>query len=198
MYKNRPHGFAARAVSRCCGVARFASYRRRRLRSIGRASETGSSAAPELEATEWSAVSINPHDYGIDDDALNAVYLPDFAAYPLDKLCAYCLYTDGAGAEGSYDELYQRFIEAPKTVVTYLSLMGGSAARGGAAGDETAASELCRAIASTQVYIYGTTDDFSSAMRECKSVYTSGGAAAVLQMLQDEYDSAVKSSSGKK
>ena len=54
------------------------------------------------ERVDWLVISLDPEDYGIvyDIDHMN---VRDF---PLAKLCVYCLYADGAYAEGAPDEVY--------------------------------------------------------------------------------------------
>lgn len=69
-------------------------------------------------------VSIDPTDYGITAEELAANPLPDFDAMSLEALGAYALHTDGAGAEGSFSEFYDRFLADPITVLEYLSSLG--------------------------------------------------------------------------
>ena len=70
------------------------------------------------ETPVWSMVSTAPEDFGITYDDLT-----DLDGYPLDKLAAYCLGADGVFAEDGFDQLYCRFVEAPRTWVTYVSLL---------------------------------------------------------------------------
>lgn len=141
---------------------------------------------PDYETTDWDACSIQPSDYGITDEMLSFMDMPDFSQLSLAALCAYALHTDGAGAEGSFDELYQRFMEAPHTVLNYLALLGDQAARGGDDGT-TAAEALCRAIASADVVWYDSTQAFADILETCKAIYPSGRVASLLTSLETEH-----------
>ena len=145
----------------------------------------------DFEDTSWKAVSIDPKDYGITDDALKSVSLPEFHDYTLGELTAYYLHTDGAGAEGSSEVLYERFMAAPNTVLTYLALIGDQKARGGPSGNDTAADELCRAIALADVVWHDATEEFDQILVKYKSVYPDGRIAGILKRLEDERQAAI-------
>ena len=141
----------------------------------------------DFSASE-SSVSIDPADYGITEAMLWSIEMPGFSTLSLEALGAYVLHTDGAGAESSGDELYQRFINNPDAVLHYIASLGDVKARG----EDTAATELCREIAAADVFWYGGTTDFTEILREFPTLYPDGPIAAVLEVLETEYDSMIK------
>ena len=149
------------------------------------------SLSPEYEIVDWNVVSINPSDYGITYEMLTFIEPPNFSEFTLAKLCAYHLYTDGAGAEGSGDTLYKRFMDAPTKVLNYFALIGDQVARGGQSGNETAVRELCREIASADVFWYGNTQEFSSIIKQYQEIYPRGNISEILTSLQEEHDAAI-------
>ena len=79
----------------------------------------------ELEETDWQAVSIDAGDFGMTEQPIgDPGSYGGSASLPLDKLIAFALASDGAASEDLFDELRQRFLEAPNTVLIYLTLMG--------------------------------------------------------------------------
>lgn len=146
----------------------------------------------DYESVEWNAVSIEPKDYGITEEMLSCEEMPDFSQLTLAALCAYYLHTDGAGAEGSGDTLYERFMEAPNIVLNYFALIGNQIARGGATGNESAVTELCRTIASADVAWHDTTEEFSLIIKQYQEIYPEGRIAEILSSLQEEHDAAIK------
>ena len=145
------------------------------------------SSATNAEPT-LPVVSIDPADYGITEAMLSSLEMPDFSALSLEALGAYFLHTDGAGAEGSGDELHQRFINNPDAVLHYIASLEDVKARG----EDTAAAELCREIASADVFRYGGTADFTEILREFPALYPDGSIAAVLEVLEAEYNAAME------
>lgn len=145
----------------------------------------------ELEQISWQVVSTEPEDYGIPPSYFSSSYDCDFTEYPLDKLIAYYLHSDGAGAEGSSSELYQRFMEAPNTVLIYFALIGDQEGRDNVDGRRTAVEELCEAIAAAHVFWYDNTTEFTDILEEYKQIYSSGQIADILAILQTEYDAAI-------
>ena len=145
------------------------------------------SSATNTEPTR-PLVSIDPADYGITEAMLSSAEMPDFSALSLEALGAYFLHTDGAGAEGSGDELYKRFINNPDALLHYIASLGDVKARG----ENAAATELCREIAAADVFWYGGTTDFTEILREFPALYPDGPIAAVLEVLETEYDSMMK------
>ena len=141
----------------------------------------------DFSASE-SSVSIDPADYGITEAMLSSEDMPDFSALSLEALGAYFLHTDGAGAEGSGDELYKRFINNPDALLHYIASLGDVKARG----EDTAATELCREIASADVFWYGRTPEFTEILNEYSALYPDGPIAVLLEILETEYGAAVE------
>ena len=140
-----------------------------------------------LDNDNAAPVSIDPADYGITPEMLASIDMPDFSALSLEALGAYDLHTDGAGAEGSGDELYQRFMNNPDAVLHYIASLGDVKARG-----ENAATELCREIADADVFWYGRTPEFTEILNEYSALYPDGPIAALLEILETEYGAAVE------
>ena len=81
------------------------------------------------EETEPVGTDIfDPAQYGITEGQLKLTDgdLPRFSEMSLPALVSYYLHTDGAGAEGSSDELYRRFMTDPGEIIEYLGLYGSS------------------------------------------------------------------------
>lgn len=157
-------------------------------------SDDMTSSSQKTENYSWQVVSMAPEDYGIvyDDDTA----LTGWGDYPLDKLCAYYLGSDGAYAEGSGDELYRRFMDAPNTVLNYLALIGEQTVPISNNGSTASAlTLLCRNIAGADVAWYGNTDEFSQIMKQYQKIYTTGKVADVLACLQEEHDASIKRNS---
>lgn len=149
-------------------------------------------AETNIEDAVWNAVSIDPNDYGITQDELASIDLPDFSQYTLAELITYYLYTDGAGAEGSSEELYQRFMKDPNTVLCYLAMMGDQKARGGTSGTDTAAEEICSTIAGVVVAWYNTTEEFAEIIENYQTVYPDGQVYEVLVCMQNKLEAAIQ------
>lgn len=148
-------------------------------------------SSAEYETVDWNVVSIEPEDYGITDEMLSFIEDPHFSEYTLAELCAYDLHTDGAGAEGAGDELYQRFMQAPNTVLNFLALIGDQIAGGGRTGDETAVTELCREIATADVAWHGNTEEFNEILNRFQETYSTGRISELLTILQEEHDASI-------
>lgn len=146
----------------------------------------------DFEDISWGVVSIDPEDYGITGDQLACVSMPDFSEYILGELIAYYLYTDGAGSEGSAEVLYERFMEAPNTVLTYMALIGDQKARGGPSGNDTAVVELSRAIALADVCWHDVADEFSEILEKYQSIYPDGRVADILGCIEKEREAAIE------
>jgi hypothetical protein len=145
--------------------------------------EQSNETTVDFESPNWQVVSIASEDYGIVYDDI-----ADYRDYPLDKLVAYFLGSDGAYAEGSGDELYKRFVEAPNTVLTYIALIGDVTIRN----DIPARTVLCREIASADVFWYDATDDFNAILEQYEEIYPSGRIADILACLKEEYNAAIE------
>lgn len=82
---------------------------------------------PELEETDWEALSTDAAAFGLSGgpDDPNFEYIFNHTdTVPLDQLVAFTLTADGL-SEGVTDELYHRFLEAPHKVLAYLVLLDG-------------------------------------------------------------------------
>lgn len=76
-------------------------------------------AMPELEKTDWPAVSTDAGTFDLEGSFQNPNFEYVFNhtdTVPLDQLIAFCLVADGA-SEGACEELRNRFLEAPNTVL---------------------------------------------------------------------------------
>ena len=137
-----------------------------------------------FEKVSWQVGSIEYNDYGIkySSDEMN------FKQYPLDKLVAYCLNSDGAYSEGSFNELYQRFLEAPNTVLTYIALVGDSITQGGI----PAKIALCKIIVSEDVFFYDITESFKTILEKLTAIHQSGSVADILSCMNEEYKLAIE------
>ena len=86
------------------------------------------SSQPELEETDWEALSTDAAAFGLSggpDDPNFEYIFSHMDTVPLDQLVAFTLTADGAYSEGATDELYHRFLEAPHKVMAYLVLLDG-------------------------------------------------------------------------
>ena len=126
------------------------------------------------ETPVWSMVSTAPEDFGITYDDLT-----DLDGYPLDKLAAYCLGADGVFAEDGFDQLYCRFVEAPRTWVTYVSLL-----------PEEEQKILCEHTALAAASWYADSNEFSENLDVLEKAYSSGAEEVVISMLRSEYENA--------
>ena len=98
------------------------------------------------------------------------------ASLPLDKLIAFALASDGAASEDLFDELRQRFLEAPNTVLIYLTLMGEQETSIAGWEPVPTAELVCQYIASTDAAMYGGTEEF-----------TQGRIAELLDVMEREH-----------
>lgn len=126
------------------------------------------------ETPAWSMVSTAPEDFGITYDDLTGL-----DGYPLDKLAAYCLGADGVFAEDGFDQLYCRFVEAPRTWVTYVSLL-----------PEEEQKVLCEHTALAAASWYADSNEFSENLDVLETAYSSGAEEVVVSLLQSEYENA--------
>ena len=142
----------------------------------------------DYESVDWLVISLDPEDYGIvyDIDHMN---VRDF---PLAKLCVYCLYADGAYAEGAHDELYRRFIEAPNTVLNFLAVLGDRTARG----ERPAAEELCRQAVLADVFWYDGTEELTAILKRYQEIYPQGRQGELLNLMQVELAAALERQAG--
>ena len=153
------------------------------------------SGFPELEETEWEAVSIDAEDYGIVQDPIGdpAVY-GGAASLSLGKLIACSLSSDGAAAENLSDELRKRFLEAPHTLLAYLVLMGDQRMD---YWDQPLASEvICRHIASADAAWYEGSEEFARTLSSCRERYPSGRIAELLDVMAQEHAASMERNHG--
>ena len=153
------------------------------------------SGFPELEETEWEAVSIDAEDYGIVQDPIGdpAVY-GGAASLSLGKLIACSLSSDGAAAENLSDELRKRFLEAPHTVLAYLVLMGNQRMD---YWDRPLASEvICRHIAAADATWYEGSEEFARTLSSCRERYPSGRIAELLDVMEQEHAASMERNHG--
>lgn len=140
--------------------------------------KAGGSAAPvkqpdwQSETPAWSMVSTDPSEFGIVYDEWN-----DLDGYALDKLAAYCLGADGIYAEEGFDQMYRRFVEAPHTWVTYVSLL-----------PDEKHSALCEHTGAAAAVWYGDSKAFSTALAVVEKSYPSGEERTVADMLRAGYE----------
>lgn len=118
----------------------------------------------------WQMVSTDPEDYGITYDEF-----PELDGWPLDKLAAYCLGSDGIYAEVGFDRLYHYFLEAPHTCVTYFSLIQ----------NEKQQEALCGHIAAADADWYGGTEDFKEILSKLDEAYPDGAEGRIVQLLKN-------------
>ena len=110
---------------------------------------------------------------------------------PLDKLIAFDLIAD-ALSEGSSDEIYRRFMEAPNAVLTFLSLVGDQTVELTGLGEVSAAEFTCRGIASVDVAWYGATPEFDAIIKEYRGYYPTGKIAELLDCMEEEHEAAIQ------
>ena len=148
----------------------------------------GTAEQNSADAETMETVSVNPKDYVITDAMLSGEESANVSQLSLEALGAYFLHTDEAMAESSGDELYQRFMRDPDAVLSYLAKLGDQTARG----NDTAATELCREIASADVFWYDATPEFSAILKECQERHASGQISELVKCLRVEYDAALE------
>ena len=144
---------------------------------------------PELEKTEWEAVSIDLESFGIsqtlNDERFEYIF-NHTNTVPLDQLIVFDLWGD-ALTEGSSEELRSRFLEAPDTVLAYLVLMGEQVVTLPGWEPMPAAEIVCRSIASADAAWHGGSEEFAATMASCRERYPSGRIAELLDVLEREH-----------
>ena len=145
------------------------------------------SGFPELEETEWQAVSIDLESFGLttgyDDERFMYIF-EHTGAVPLDQLIVFDLWGD-ALTEGSSEELRSRFLEAPDTVLAYLVLMGDQ--RVDYWDQPLAADVVCQNIATADAAWHGGSEEFAQTLASCRERYPSGRIAELLDVLEREH-----------
>ena len=132
----------------------------------------------EFENPSWQVMSINYEDYCIVYDLDE---MSDFDQFPLSKLVAYVLGSDGAHTEPSIDELYHRFMEAPNIVLFYIALID----------DISAKTMLCNLVAGVDVDWYGNTYSFNAILNQYEKNYKTGDIADVIRLLRDAHNASI-------
>ena len=147
------------------------------------------SGFPELEETEWEAVSIDLESFGIsqtlNDERFEYIF-NHTNTVPLDQLIVFDLWGD-ALTEGSSEELRSRFLEAPDTVLAYLVLMGEQVVTLPGWEPMPAAEIVCRSIASADAAWHGGSEEFAATMASCRERYPSGRIAELLDVIEQEH-----------
>lgn len=147
---------------------------------------------PELENTDWQAVSTDAVAFNLDGgiDNPNFEYVFNHTdTVPLDQLIAFDLAAD-ALSEGSSDELRSRFLEAPNKVLAYLVLMGDQQVDFW--DNPPAAEVICMSIASADAAWHGGSEEFAKTMETCRENYPSGPVAHLLDVMEAEHKASLE------
>ena len=154
------------------------------------------SGFPELEETEWEAVSVDLESFGLSvghDDERFMYIMGHTDTVPLDQLIVFDLWGD-ALTEGSSEELRSRFLEAPDTVLAYLVLMGDQ--RVDYWDQPLAADVICRSIATADAAWHGGSEEFAATMASCRERYPSGRIAELLDVMEQEHAASMERNHG--
>ena len=149
---------------------------------------------PPTETVEWDVTSVRLEDFGMEatrDDPKFEEVFNHTQTVPLDQLIAFDLAADALG-EGSSDEIYRRFMEAPNTVLNYLALMGTQTVEWGLDDEVCAAEMVCRGIASADVCWHGATHEFDQIVASYKAYYPDGRIAELLSIMEEEHLAALE------
>ena len=156
------------------------------------------SGFPELEETEWQAVSIDLDSFGLtrtlDDERFEYIF-NHTDTVPLDQLIVFDLWGD-ALTEGSSEELRSRFLEAPDTVLAYLVLMGDQIVTLPGWEPMPAAEIVCQSIASADAAWHGGSEEFAATMASCRERYPSGRVAELLDVMEREHAASMERNHG--
>lgn len=154
------------------------------------------SGFPELEETEWEAVSIDLESFGIsqtlNDERFEYIF-NHTNTVPLDQLIVFDLWGD-ALTEGSSEELRSRFLEAPDTVLAYLVLMGDQ--RVDYWDQPLAADTVCNSIATADAAWHGGSEEFAQTLAACRERYPSGRIAELLDVMEQEHAASMERNHG--
>jgi len=154
------------------------------------------SGFPELEETEWEAVSVDLESFGLSkgcDDERFMYIFEHTNTVPLDQLIVFDLWGD-ALTEGSSEELRSRFLEAPDTVLAYLVLMGDQ--RVDYWDQPLAADKICMSIATADAAWHGGSEEFAQTLAACRERYSSGRVAELLDVLEREHAASMERNHG--
>lgn len=173
------------------------------LSACGKIDETSSqqpeeipvqTSLPELEATDWQTLSTDANTFNLTGslDNPNFAYVFDHTNdVPLDQLVAFSLVADGA-SEGAHDELRNRFLEAPNTVLTYLVLLGDQVTELSGWEPTSTAELICGFIATADAAWHDGSEEFASTMAECRKNYAEGRIAELLDIMDEEHTAAME------
>lgn len=154
------------------------------------------SGFPELEETEWEAVSVGLESFGIsqtlNDERFEYIF-NHTNTVPLDQLIVFDLWGD-ALTEGSSEELRSRFLEAPDKVLAYLVLMGDQ--RVDYWDQPLAADVICMSIATADAAWHGGSEEFAATMASCRERYPSGRVAELLDVMEREHAASMERNHG--
>lgn len=125
-----------------------------------------------VEDSSWAVVSTSTETYSIVVD--NYTALQDI---PLDQLVAVCISGDESIAEGSHDELYQRFTASPFTVCCYLSLIR----------DDEMLEKLCLDISVAAVCWHQSEERILDVINDLQQYPLSSGEEQVISTLAESY-----------
>ena len=81
------------------------------------------------------------------------------------------------------------FLTTPEEVLAHLEAIGDQAAPSGSG--LTAAAQLCRAIASADVFWYDCDPAFADVMEQCRKAHSSGPVSELLDAIEREHQSAM-------
>ena len=154
------------------------------------------SGFPELEETEWEAVSVDLESFGLSvghDDERFMYIMGHTDTVPLDQLNVFDLWGD-ALTEGSSEELRSRFLEAPDTVLAYLVLMGDQ--RVDYWDQPLAADTVCNSIATADAAWHGGSEEFAQTLAACRERYSSGRVAELLDVMEQEHAASMERNHG--
>ena len=154
------------------------------------------SGFPELEETEWEALSVDLESFGLSkgcDDERFMYIFEHTNTVPLDQLIVFDLWGD-ALTEGASEELRSRFLEAPDTVLAYLVLMGDQ--RVDYWDQPLAANVICMSIASADAVWHGGSEEFAATMASCRERYPSGRIAELLDVMEQEHAASMERNHG--
>lgn len=147
------------------------------------------SGFPELEETEWEAVSVGLESFGIsqtlNDERFEYIF-NHTNTVPLDQLIVFDLWGD-ALTEGSSEELRSRFLEAPDKVLAYLVLMGDQEVTLPGWAPMPAAEIVCQSIASADAVWHGGSEEFAQTLAACRERYPSGRISELLDVMEREH-----------
>jgi len=144
---------------------------------------------PELEETEWQAVSTDAEAFHLTGsfDNPNFTYVhKHIDTVPLDQLTAFALAADAA-SEGAFEELRSRFLEAPNTVLAYLALMGDQITELPGWEPAPAAELVCQFIASADAAWHDGSEAFAQTMAACRETFPNGHISELLDVMEREH-----------